>query len=152
MTGTNLLKYVRMKKKKNKQPELELQIQIAKYFKLQYPKHIFNYDMGGVRLNKSQAGQSKAAGHKKSWPDIQIAEPKGGYFGLFIEVKTEGTRLKKKNGDYASDHIKSQAEVIESLRARGYAAHFAVGFDRAKEIIDAYMSLPKTASSQCASL
>ena len=29
--------------------------------------------------------------------------------------------------------------MIEQLRSRGYAAHFAVGFGEAKKIIDNYM-------------
>lgn len=62
------------------------------------------------------------------------------YAGLMIELKREGTRLVKKNGDPASDHIREQGEVIEQLRERGYAAGFAVGFDEAKNIIDEYLA------------
>lgn len=59
--------------------------------------------------------------------------------GLFLELKKEGTRLKKKNGDWASEHIKEQAKVLEQLRDRGYCAEFAVGFDETKKIIDEYL-------------
>lgn len=61
------------------------------------------------------------------------------YDGLFIEVKRDGTRLKKKNGDWATTHIKEQNDVLFELRVRGYKAEFAVGFDEAKEIIDEYL-------------
>lgn len=60
-------------------------------------------------------------------------------YGLFLELKKEGTRLKKKNGDWATEHIAEQAEVLEKLRQRGYCAEFAVGFDEAKRIIDEYL-------------
>lgn len=59
--------------------------------------------------------------------------------GLYIELKKEDTRLKKKNGDWATEHIAEQAEVLEKLRRQGYCAEFAVGFDEAKKIIDEYL-------------
>ena len=68
-----------------------------------------------------------------------IAEPKNKFYGLFIELKKEGTRLKKKNGEWASDHIAEQNEMLERLVFRGYAADFAVGFEEARQIIDNYL-------------
>ena len=59
--------------------------------------------------------------------------------GLFLELKKEGTRLKKKDGEWASPHIAEQAEVLRKLRDRGYAAEFVVGFDEAKKVIDDYL-------------
>jgi hypothetical protein len=59
--------------------------------------------------------------------------------GLYIELKKDGTRLKKKNGDWASEHIAEQAAVLKELRRRGFKAEFAVGFDEAKKIIDEYL-------------
>lgn len=58
--------------------------------------------------------------------------------GLFIELKKEGTRLKKKSGEWASEHIAEQAKMLGKLRARGYRAEFARGFDEAKSLIDDY--------------
>jgi hypothetical protein len=59
--------------------------------------------------------------------------------GLYIKLKKDSTRLKKKNGDWASEHIAEQAAVLEELRWRGFKAEFAVGFDEAKKIIDEYL-------------
>lgn len=61
------------------------------------------------------------------------------YNGLLIELKKEGTRLKKKDGSWATDHIAEQAGMLEMLESRGYKAVFAVGFDEAKSIIDEYL-------------
>lgn len=61
------------------------------------------------------------------------------YAGLYLELKKEGTRLRKKNGDWATEHIAEQAKVLEKLRDRGYCAEFAVGFEAAKKIIDEYL-------------
>lgn len=72
--------------------------------------------------------------------------------GLFLELKKEGTRLKRKRKipnegimdcgsveEWATEHIAEQAKVLESLRQRGYCAEFAVGFEEAKKIIDEYL-------------
>jgi hypothetical protein len=80
------------------------------------------------------------------YPDtlLMIPAKNGGtklahYGGLFIELKKDGTRLKKMNGDWASGRIAEQAAVLEGLRKRGCKAEFAVGFDGAKKIIDEYL-------------
>lgn len=60
--------------------------------------------------------------------------------GLMIELKKEGTRIFKKDGTLVSDtHIREQFDMLEQLRARGYAAEFGIGFDATKKLIDDYM-------------
>lgn len=125
--------------------ESDLQIAVADYLRLQYPEVIFHSDFGsGIKLTKGQAvKQKRQNGGRRAWPDLFIVEPVfkedcTGCYGLFIELKKDGTRLKKKNGEWASDHIAEQAEMLERLEFRGYRAMFAVGFDDAKKIIDLY--------------
>ncbi|MBQ1528628.1 hypothetical protein IIZ77_03215 [Candidatus Saccharibacteria bacterium] len=125
--------------------ESDLQVMVADYLRLQYPEVLFHSDFGsGIKLTMGQAAKQKRQnGGRRAWPDMFIAEPYGfGYnakSGLFIELKKKGVRLKKKNGEWASEHIAEQAEVLERLEFRGYRAVFAVGFDEAKEIIDNYL-------------
>lgn len=130
--------------------EAELQKQIATYIRLQYPDVVFHSDFGsGVKLNYKQAVMQKIQnGGRRAWPDMFIAEPmprcidgswNHEYNGLFIELKKEGTRLKKKNGEWASDHIAEQYDVLDRLRFRGYKAEFAVGWDEAISLIDDYL-------------
>ncbi len=134
--------------------ELELQAQVADYIRLQYPTVIFHSDFGsGIKLTMGQAiKQKRLNGGRRSWPDMFLAEPDIGktdgskksfkkvWFGLFIELKREGTRIFKKDGTLVSDtHIREQFDMLEQLRARGYAAEFACGFDEAKKLIDDYM-------------
>ena len=130
--------------------EAVLQQQVADYLRLQYPNVLFHSDFGsGIKLTMGQAvKQKRQNGGRRAWPDMFIAEPmprcvdgswNHEYNGLFIELKKEGTRIKKKNGEWASKHIDEQAEVLERLEFRGYRAVFAVGFDEAKEIIDEYL-------------
>lgn len=130
------------------QTEAQLQEQVARYLRLQYPDVLFHSDFGsGVKLTPSQAAKQKRQnGGRRAWPDMFIAEPRPvpaecyEYMaGLFIELKREGTRLKKKNGEWATPHIAEQAATLEQLRRHGYVAEFAVGFDGAKRIIDEYL-------------
>lgn len=126
--------------------EAILQQQVADYLRLQYPDVLFHSDFGsGIKLTMGQAiKQKRQNGGRRAWPDMFIAEPipavgKPVCCGLFIELKKEGTRIKKKNGDWASEHIAEQAEVLDRLEFRGYKAVFAVGFEQAKEVIDSYL-------------
>lgn len=130
--------------------ESELQKQVAIYLRAQYPDAIFHSDFGsGVKLAPWQAKTQKIQnGGRRAWPDMFIAEVaprcidgswKYEWHGLFIELKKEGVRLKKKNGEWASEHIKEQAEILKELTKRGYMAEFAVGFDEAINLIDEYL-------------
>lgn len=121
--------------------ESELQANVALYIKMQYPEVLFHSDFGsGIKLKPWQAKAQKIQnGGRRAWPDMFIAEPKKNYHGLFIELKKEGTRLKKKNGDWASSHIEEQCEVLNTLEALGYKAKFAVGLEEALALIDDYL-------------
>lgn len=120
--------------------EQELQTNICQYLKLQYPDVIFSSDFGaGTKLTYGQARRQKMQSWGRGLPDLAIYQPIGDFKGLFIELKREGTRLKKKNGDWATPHIAEQAAVLERLNELDYVAAFAVGFDQAKELIDAYL-------------
>lgn len=121
--------------------EAELQKQVAIYIRMQYPDVIFHSDFGsGVKLTPWQAKMQKMQnGGRRAWPDMVLAEPVGKYHGLFIELKKEGTRLKKKNGDWASEHIAEQDAVLSELNDKGYKAEFAIGFEQALNLIDDYL-------------
>lgn len=131
-----------------------IQQQVADYLRLQYPEVLFHSDFGsGIKLTMGQAvKQKRFNGGRRAWPDMFIAEPQfkvirindpdlatRHYCGLFIELKKEGTRLKKRNGEWATEHIAEQANILEMLRARGYRAEFARGFEEAKGLIDDYL-------------
>ena len=114
---------------------------VCRYIKLQYPDVMFNSDMSGVRLTKGQAGRAKMLRSSRGFPDLMILEPMGRFCGLFIELKRSGTKLKKSNSVWATNHIAEQAIILDRLNRLGYVAMFAVGFDEAKQVIDEYMRL-----------
>ncbi len=120
--------------------EAELQTQVADYLRLQYPDVLFHSDFGsGVKLTPGQAARQKRQNGERFVESDQDGLMGENYFGLFLELKKEGTRLKKKNGDWATKHIAEQAKVLEDLRERGYCTGFIVGFDEAKKVIDEYL-------------
>lgn len=130
--------------------ESEIQANVAIFIKMRYPEVLFHSDFGsGIKLKPWQArAQRIQNGGRRAWPDMFIAEPrprcidgswKYDWYGLFVELKKEGVRLKKKNGEWANEHIKEQAEMLETLRKKGYKAEFAVGLGEAIDLIDEYL-------------
>jgi len=83
---------------------------------------------------------AKAIQYGRGWPDLFIAEARGDYHGLFIEVKGNGANIFKRDGEtFTTPHIEEQAIMIDNLRKRRYAAFFCKGFDQCKMIIDSYL-------------
>ena len=121
--------------------EHELYKLIAQYLQRQYPNVVYRFDLAAdMKLTPGQARRHKALHPNRGYPDLFIAKVRERlYGGLFIELKKEGTKLKKKSGDWASPHIREQAMVIRKLRECGYRAEFACGFEEAKKLIDAYL-------------
>jgi hypothetical protein len=121
--------------------EYHLQKAICNYLELQYPKAVFLSDtVANVKLTAPQQVRNKAI-QKRGFkcPDLLILEPRRGYAGLFIELKTE-TPFKKNLEIKASknDHLKDQLASLRDLSKKGYLAEFAWSFDMAKQIIDNY--------------
>jgi hypothetical protein len=113
--------------------------QLANYLKLQYPDVIYHFDLSGTNnpSPSSRAYFSRVNG--RGFPDLFIYKPRGMYHGLAIELKKNGTRLAKINGDWTTPHIAEQAETLLQLNEQGYCARFATGFEKAKKEIDWYL-------------
>lgn len=121
--------------------EEQIQLAIVNYIRYQYPDVLFRSDAAGFKLSVGQAKKMKALnGGIRAWPDLFIAEPKGKYSGLFLEIKKDGVRIFKQDGTLVSDeHIREQFDMLADLRQRGYAAEFGIGFEGTKKLIDDYM-------------
>lgn len=133
--------------------ESKIQEQVATFLRIHYPDVIFHSDFGsGIKLTPGQAmKQKRLNGGQKAYPDMFIAEPiyefdeknkitGCKYKGLFLELKRDGVRIHKINGEWANDHIAEQAKVLARLNKKGYVARFAVGYDMAIDIIEKYLS------------
>lgn len=122
---------------------------IAMYLLMQYPEVIYRFDLAAdMKLTPGQARKHKRLHPRRGFPDLVIFEPRPRcidgswdyeWNGLFIEIKKEGTRLKKKNGEWATEHIAEQASVLHELSGKGYKAEFAIGFEQALNLIDDYL-------------
>lgn len=134
--------------------EHELYVLIADYLRLQYPDIIYRFDLAAdLKLSIGQAKKHKRLQRFRGYPDLFIAKPKlqqskDGLpvyiHGLFLEIKKEGTKILKKDGEYVADkHIREQAKMLQALERRGYRAMFAVGYEQAKQIIDEYIGRKK---------
>lgn len=134
--------------------EHELYVLIADYLRLQYPDIIYRFDLAAdLKLSIGQAKKHKRLQRFRGYPDLFIAKPKlqqskDGMpvytHGLFLEIKKEGTKILKKDGEYVADkHIREQAKMLQALERRGYRAMFAVGFEQSKQIIDEYIGRKK---------
>jgi hypothetical protein len=126
--------------------EKALYDQLAPWLKLTYPNVQYHFDLSGVWTPSHQQRNLYGRLNKRAWPDLFIAVPRKSpsstsswHSGLFLELKREGTRLKTRDGRWASDHIAEQAVVLEELNRKGYRAEFAVGFADAAEKITLYM-------------
>ena len=89
---------------------------------------LFHIPNGGHR-NKATAARLKAAGVKRGVPDLCLPKPRGGYHGLYIELKADS------KGRPTPD----QKKWLEQLAAAGYRAVLCHGYDEAVSEILAYI-------------
>ena len=138
--------------------EETLHLKVCDYLRKNYPNVLFRTDFSsGMKMTPGQAAKHKKFQKSRAWPDLFIAKPTmkieynryageqflDGHAGLFLELKAEGVKLYKKNGEMvANKHYREQAEMLEKLRLNGYIAEFAVGYDEAIKIITDYLGKP----------
>lgn len=152
-----------MKKKQTdkKDTEYDLQLKLVDYLIANYPDVIFRSDLGGIRLPPGLTVKVKklAVGNKSgkelketksiAYPDFFIVEARGGWFGLFIELKREKSGYCKGKNPLDkqlknNEHIREQAEVLLRLREKRYYADFAGGISEIIHLVDWYLGLRET--------
>ena len=124
-----------------KATESQIHTAICQYIKLQYPNIIFTSESGGMFTSPGLANRIKKQRSGTGLPDLIILEPRNGYHGLCIELKSSPACLYKKDGTLKKSlHLIAQNEILERLRSLGYFSTFAVSFEGCKLIIDEYLS------------
>lgn len=89
---------------------------------------MYHIPNGGSR-SKSEAGRFRAEGVKAGVPDICLPVARGGYHGLYIELKrVKGGRVSM-----------AQQGWIAALIAQGYYACVCKGWDEAAHVIKKYL-------------
>lgn len=114
------------------QNEYHIQVALVRWIAAQYPNVLCTISPSGMKLPIGVARKLKLMGYRAGTPDLLILEPRGGFHGLFIELKAPGGRM--------SDH---QKEFIFLLNTKGYHATVCFGFNDAEAAINSYMSMPE---------
>ncbi|MCM1299619.1 MAG: VRR-NUC domain-containing protein [Firmicutes bacterium] len=104
------------------------EFQSCKYPELELLFHIPN---GGKR-NVREAARFKMLGVKAGVPDLCLPVPRGGYHGLYIEMKSPEGRT-----------TAYQKKWLERLAQQGYDTAVCHSFEEAQEKIIKYMLLDK---------
>jgi hypothetical protein len=91
-------------------------------------KMLFAVPNQGGKGREREGGQLKAMGLRAGVSDLFLAVPRGGYAGLFIEMKTPKGRVSEEQKEF-------QAHAI----AQGYWATVARGWDQARAEIESYL-------------
>lgn len=101
-------------------------VMVRRWPELRLLHHIPN---GGSR-NAREAHNLRMQGVKAGIPDIFLPVARGGWHGLYIEMK-------RRKGGRLSDE---QAAMLEALREQGYCAWVCKGANDAIDLITEYLS------------
>lgn len=104
------------------------ELQSNKYPELKLLHHIPN---GGQR-NKATAIALKRQGVKAGVPDLMLPVARGGYHGLYIELKKE---------DKTNKPTVLQKQWINELQKQGYFATVCYGFDETVNTLVEYLEM-----------
>ena len=104
----------------------------AQYQSGRYPELALLYHVpnGGSR-RKAEAGRFRAEGVKAGVPDLCLPVPRGGYHGLYIEMK----RLK------GSKTSEDQKAWLSRLKEQGYCVALCKGWEAAAKVIMDYLQM-----------
>src|SRR3954451_7317011 len=97
--------------------EDDLYGQIAQYIRVKYPGVPYHFDLSGMWTPSHKARNLYGRVNERAWPDLFVAKQAYAYStneqglktfmadgpvypGLFLELKREGTRLKKRDGSW----------------------------------------------------
>ena len=115
-----------------KYEEAREQMLVVSYVQNKYPDVLFTSALGGSKASSIQeAVRRKKLGYRRSWPDLTILFPAGGFHGLLIELKKTGGKCDDPD----------QIVFLLAADKLGYKAVCCIGYKVAIKTIDAYMKL-----------
>ncbi|CAM3308000.1 VRR-NUC domain-containing protein [Halomonas lysinitropha] len=97
--------------------------------------HTYSVPNGGLRAWKT-AKAMKAQGSKSGVSDLVTRQARGGWHGLYLELKATPPR--------DADLAPSQFEWLEGSEYEGYCPALALGLEEAKRVLREYASWPRT--------
>lgn len=103
-----------------------------------YPELVWFFAVpNGAYRDKREAAKLKASGVRAGVSDYVLPAARGGYHGLFIELK--------RRRDFRVSV--EQLNFIADMHVAGYRAVVCRGWDAARDEIESYLALPKTGNT-----
>lgn len=97
--------------------------------RVRWPESALLYHVENERLcSPQQAARRKRMGVKKGVPDLVLPVARGGYHGLYIELKTP-----------AGKPTKEQLWWADHLHGQGYYVEVCYGWERAVKLLEWYL-------------
>lgn len=95
------------------------------------------------KRTRRQGAIMKKMGLTSGLPDLMLLEARGGFFGLFIEMKRN--RRYRKSEMRTPTWIK-QEQILQKLNKEGYKAVRVFGWEDGANILKSYYDMPRTVS------
>lgn len=109
--------------------ESVIQETVVYWVKCNYPGLLFTCAPATAK-SVQQGVRNKRMGLLKGWPDLFFAEPRKGFHGLFVELKTSTGRI-----------APEQRDLLACLDAEGYKTYVCWSAEEAIEKISGYLQL-----------
>lgn len=123
-----------------KDREHEIQVECVRWFRLRYPREIiFAVPNGGAR-NVVVGAKMKAEGVLAGVPDLMVLSARGGYNGLFVEMKKSSVG---KRGQLVDKGVLSdvQKDLFLRIGEKGYKVVVCWSFDDFRREVEGYFSV-----------
>jgi len=119
--------------------ELEEHLALMEWARLTGVQLVHHCNEG--KRSPKEAARMLKMGLSPGYPDLSLHEARGGYFGLFIELKQ---RRDYRPSEMNTKTWLAQRAWLERLANEHYYAIMCFGWEHAKAIIEKYLSWPRT--------
>lgn len=132
LTQYKSVRQVAAQKKRRNDPEHQLQVAVVRNFDRRYPTLaglLYAIPNGGHR-NKATAAKMKAEGVRRGVPDLHLPVARGGWHGLYVELKV-----------LPNQPTSEQKSWMERLTKQGYYCQVAYTEEQATELFRNYLTM-----------
>ena len=110
--------------------EHQIQVSCVRWFRYKFPHCLLYAIPNGSKRNVIVASKLKSEGVTAGVPDLFVAEPKGIWHGLYVEMKNGKKGVISEN----------QKKIMRALSIKGYKCIVCRSFDDFMKFVDEYMS------------
>jgi len=135
--GAGMPKLPRIKVVGSGESESQIQVRLMKWWRVMHKqlgvtneRLLMAFPLQGARTARNGA-RMKAEGLRAGTPDMFAAVARGGYHGLWIELKKDGGKVSPE-----------QRAALIAFREQGYQAFLCIGYKQAECAITDYLGLP----------